>query len=168
MYLLRYGPKGRKPNMTKGSHSLIDCVRLMNSDIARSDRLSKGHKNDIYIIVPFMPFNGKYVAASGGSFYKWHDRVIRETQFPTEQESEMLTDRFTQIRSKTEEMVHQFGSQSNDDLEAARAIATAAIETYGDFDETVYQQFKERGIWNDHVSVQAALVAIRMMRAGTI
>lgn len=45
-------------------------------------------------------------------------------------------------------------------LEEARAIASDALEVWGDFDEHQWKQFRERGIWNDHVAVQAALAAL--------
>lgn len=72
--------------------------------------------------------------------------------------------RFDGIKERATEMVHRFGYQSEEDLEAARAIASAALEIYGDFDEHQMKQFRENGIWNDHAAVQAALAAIRMFR----
>lgn len=53
-------------------------------------------------------------------------------------------------------------------LTEARAIATAALEEYGDFDGALLRQFQEEGIWNDHSTVQAVLVAIRLLRGGHI
>lgn len=66
------------------------------------------------------------------------------------------------------DMVHKFGSHATDELEAARVIATAAIEIYGDFEEPIWSQFLMQGIWNDHAAVQAALAAIRLCRAGDL
>jgi hypothetical protein len=60
-------------------------------------------------------------------------------------------------------MVDQFGSHNNDDLELARIIATQAIERYGFFNsEAEWDRFRKQGIWNDHDAVQAALVTIRL------
>lgn len=45
-------------------------------------------------------------------------------------------------------------------LETARGIASDVLEVYGDFDEHQWKMFRERGIWNDHPAVQAALAAL--------
>lgn len=50
-------------------------------------------------------------------------------------------------------------------LEKARRIASDAIEVYGDLDEHQWAQFRERGIWNDHIAVQTALCALSPARA---
>ena len=72
--------------------------------------------------------------------------------------------RAAKIRAQAYDYVRRFGTASADDLEAARAIAMGAIEMYGDLNEAEMKDAEERGIWNDHVAVQAALAAIRMMR----
>lgn len=45
-------------------------------------------------------------------------------------------------------------------LEQARQIASDAIEVWGDLDEHQMAIFRERGLWNDHVAVQAVLAAL--------
>lgn len=72
--------------------------------------------------------------------------------------------RFERIKAKAVVALNQWGNAPPDDLEAARAIATAALEKWADFDEPTFARFQARGIWNDDAAVQAALVAIKMMR----
>lgn len=68
-------------------------------------------------------------------------------------------------RSKPSEL-HP-GPFVGEDLEIARAAATLAIERYGDFDAETMRLFRQNGIWNDHVSVQAALAVVHYMRGRT-
>lgn len=79
----------------------------------------------------------------------------------------MNSERQECIKGKAGMVLHTFnGVHDREDLEAARGIASAAIDTYGDFEtKEIWDQYRTRGIWNDHVAVQAALVAIKMMRA---
>lgn len=58
-------------------------------------------------------------------------------------------------------MSRHFGQHTPEELEEARAIATDAIEMYGDFpNQEIWDRFRSGGIWNDHVAVQAAIVAV--------
>lgn len=55
----------------------------------------------------------------------------------------------------------KFGDQTPEELEEARAAATAAIEIYGDFQQQeLWDRFRKNGIWNDHAAVQSALSII--------
>lgn len=78
----------------------------------------------------------------------------------------MTSERQERIKGKAANVLKTFnGTEDHEDLEAARGIASAAIDRYGDFvNEAIWEQFRRDGIWNDHVAVQAALVAIKMMR----
>lgn len=77
----------------------------------------------------------------------------------------MMSDREKRIEAKAAVVRATFGQSDAEDLEAARAIATAALKIYADFDEPTYKRFIEVGIWNDDAAVQSALIAIKMMRA---
>lgn len=68
-------------------------------------------------------------------------------------------------QQRAEDMVHRFGSHSASDLDAARAIASAAVEVYGMDEGADLDRIRAGQIWNDHVAVQAALAAIRLARA---
>lgn len=46
----------------------------------------------------------------------------------------------------------------------AKECAMATIRDYGDFDGDTHQRVLKDGIWNDHVSVQAALAVIHTLR----
>lgn len=50
------------------------------------------------------------------------------------------------------------------DAELARACALAVIVDYGNDDPVTHARILKNGIWNDHVSVQAALTAIHYIR----
>src|SRR6185312_10104891 len=69
-----------------------------------------------------------------------------------------------QFRAAARAMATTFGQHKAEELVAARAIADAALTGYGDFDEAGWQRYRSEGIWNDHVAVQAALIAIRLFR----
>lgn len=60
------------------------------------------------------------------------------------------------------QLVVDFGKHTLGQLEVARTIATAATEEYGDLSPAMWEHFKENGIWNDDVSVQASLATIRL------
>jgi hypothetical protein len=75
------------------------------------------------------------------------------------------TPRFEQLLSEAQAVHATWGTATEAQREMARAIATAAILTYGDMDTVMFQQFLDRGIWNDHSAVQSALIAIRMLPA---
>lgn len=78
------------------------------------------------------------------------------------------TEKHDNIKVEAEQVIRTFGMTDHADLDAARAIASAAIDTYGDFPNgEIWEQYRSQGIWNDHVAVQAALVAIKMSRAGS-
>lgn len=49
-------------------------------------------------------------------------------------------------------------------LKRARVIATSACEDYGEFDDAGWDKFTKSGIWNDHPSVQAAIMALKETR----
>ena len=59
-------------------------------------------------------------------------------------------------------LIVEFGNHNLKQLDTARKIATAATEEYGDHSPAMWDHFKEHGIWNDDVSVQASLATIRL------
>lgn len=80
----------------------------------------------------------------------------------------MKTDNFQTVKKRADELIAEFKSVPYDELEAARAVATAAHETYSPFDEAEWKRFKENGIWNDDVAVQAALAMLRLCKEGKL
>jgi hypothetical protein len=69
------------------------------------------------------------------------------------------------LLDRAREARRRFGQQSAEQLEIARACATAAHEDYSDFDALTFDRFKKDGIWNDDVAVQSALAALQMAEA---
>lgn len=70
-----------------------------------------------------------------------------------------------QSQGEALDLFHSVGPATAEELTLARQVATAAIEVYGDLDEETLTRIRNRGIWNDRAEVQAALLAIRMMRS---
>lgn len=69
-------------------------------------------------------------------------------------------------KERARKMVSSFGSHKWNELEAAKIIAQEAIERYGDLTQHEMDRMRSNGIWADHCAVQAALAAIRMIKAG--
>lgn len=75
---------------------------------------------------------------------------------------------FDIVHKRAAELIANFGDQTVDELEAARAVATAAHETYSSLEPPEWERFKESGIWNDDVAVQAALAMLKLCKEGKI
>lgn len=75
---------------------------------------------------------------------------------------------FETVKRRAEELIAEFGNQTPDELEIARAVATAAHETYSSFDPPEWERFKKNGIWNDDVAVQAAIAMYRLCKEGKV
>lgn len=88
-------------------------------------------------------------------------RVALKQKHSTEEPGE---DYFVSLRRRAETAVDTFGQQTDEELESAKIIATEAIKVYGDLAPDEQADFAAQGIWHDHVSVQAALAAIRSYR----
>lgn len=88
----------------------------------------------------------------------WHRSLILVPDYPGTQLN------VERIRKEATRIGDLFGDQTHFELQCARAVASAAIEKYGDLNEIEWKDFKERGIWNDHVAVQAALTMLRLNR----
>lgn len=75
---------------------------------------------------------------------------------------------FDTVKKRADELIAAFGSHTPDELEAARAVATAAHEIYSSFDPPEWERFKKDGIWNDDVAVQAALAMYKLCKEGKL
>lgn len=75
---------------------------------------------------------------------------------------------FETVKRLAEQKISEFGSQAPSDLEAARAVATAAHEIYSSLEPSEWERFKADGIWNDDVAVQAALAMYRLCKEGKL
>lgn len=65
-------------------------------------------------------------------------------------------------------MTRSYGTHTDEELAQARTIALQVVERYGDDDEHALERMRRNGIWSDHPAVQAALVTLRLAKAGKL
>lgn len=74
MWVVRFGPKGRTPNLVMRRRTLFECVRSMSYVMGK--HRAGAHSRDRYFVTDRCPMVVKRVLSSGAKIPLWNHEVL--------------------------------------------------------------------------------------------
>lgn len=80
IWVLRFGPKGRAPNMCLGRHNLQQAVEAMERVQQVTRRQNAGHLNDRYVLTSQNPLGPLHTSPTSGHYNEWNREAWHDGQ----------------------------------------------------------------------------------------